>query len=221
MRKIICLLCAVLCLSSIWVAIAEVEEYQDFNDEDVSIGEFVEVEYEDNEDESSLMYIIGEPYVRLRSTDSTEKPYVAKMPYGSEVTVISTRINDLGEKWSLVRYNGEYGYCMVKHLDYEVDILASETCPMTMEEAFGTTLLQRGNKSPRYTVKNLQLCLIDGGFLSDDKGADGYFGKNTYKALCAFQKSQGLDQAGRAGETTKTRLWYIYADFLKKNGVMQ
>ena len=110
---------------------------------------------------------------------------------------------------------------MTKYLSYEIDTPASEACPTTMEEAFGTTLLQRGNDTPSYTVKNLQLCLMEGGFLDDDKGADGYFGKNTYKALCAFQKSQGLDAAGRAGNITKTRLWYLYADFLMENGVMQ
>ena len=30
-----------------------------------------------------------------------------------------------------------------------------------------------------YKRQNLQLCLMEGGFLTDEKGADGYFGKNT------------------------------------------
>lgn len=137
------------------------------------------------------------------------------------VAVISSHVNQDGDEWSLVIYNGQYGYCMTKYLSYETEEPTSEKRPYTMDAAFGTTLLQRGNHLASCRVKNLQLCLIEGSFLNDEKGADGYFGKNTYKALCAFQKAQGLDSAGRAGQTTKTRLWYIYSDFLMENGVMQ
>ena len=218
MKKIACLLCAILFLfGSMPFCLAD-SDAPDAYDEEVSIPDFCD---EGFEEESSLMYISGRPYVRLRQTDSIDLPYVDKMPYGSMVTVVATQINEVGEEWSLVIYNEKYGYCMTKYLSYEIDTPASEACPTTMEEAFGTTLLQRGNSSPSYVVKNLQLCLMAGGFLTDEKGADGYFGKNTYKALCAFQKSQGLDPAGRAGKTTKTCLWYMYADFLTENGVMQ
>lgn len=212
MKYIMCLLCAVLCLfGSVGVCLAD----GDLNNEEAPLFD------EENAEETSVMYIGGQPFVRLRRTDSTEQPYVDKMPYGSMVTVLATQVNEAGEEWSLVIYNGQYGYCMTKYLTDEIDVPASNACPQTMDEAFGTTLLQRGNKTPNYRVKNLQLCLMEGGFLNDDKGADGYFGKNTYKALCVFQKLQGLDPAGCAGKTTKTRLWYLYTDFLMQDGVMQ
>ena len=218
MKTIACLLCAILCLlGSTSVCLAD-DAPLDIYDEAVSIDNYSK---EGFVEESSMMYVCASPYVRLRQTDSTDLPYLDKMPYGSMVTVVSTQTNEMGEEWSLVIYNEKYGYCMTEYLSYEIDLPASEACPMNMEEAFGTALLQRGNDTPSYTVKNLQLCLMEGGFLDDDKGADGYFGKNTYKALCAFQKSQGLDAAGRAGNITKTRLWYLYADFLMENGVMQ
>lgn len=218
MKTIACLLCAILCLLGSMTSCFADDTSPDKDDEEVFIDNFCS---EGFEKEDNLMYVCGSPYVRLRQTDSTDLPYLDKMPYGSMVTVVSTQINHVGEEWSLVIYNEKYGYCMTKYLSYEIDMPASEACPTNMEEAFGTALLQRGNNTPSYTVKNLQLCLMEGGFLNDEKGADGYFGKNTYKALCAFQKSQGLDPAGRAGNTTKTRLWYLYADFLMGNGVMQ
>ena len=218
MKHIVCLLCTLLCLIGSMILCLADGDSEDFYDEEVSLPYLAN---ESGGEEWSVMYVIGRPFVRLRQTDSIDKPYVDKMPYGSMVTVMATQINEVGEEWSLVIYNEQYGYCMTKYLSYEADMPARESCPSTMDEAFGTTLLQRGNKTPSYRVKNLQLCLIDGGFLNDEKGADGYFGKNTFKALCAFQKSQGLDPAGRAGKTTKTRLWYLYADFLMENGVMQ
>ncbi len=223
MKYIFCLLCVVLCLfGSMPLCLADDDSVEAY-DEEVSLPEFQYEETEDGdiEDELSIMYVSGQPYVRLRQTDSIDKPYVDKMPYGSMVTVVATQFNEVGEEWSLVIYNEQYGYCMTKYLASEVDPTADESYPLTMEDAFGTTILQRGNSFPSYRVKNLQLCLVEGGFLNDEKGADGYFGKNTFKALCAFQKSQGLDPAGRAGKTTKTRLWYLYSDYLMENGMMQ
>lgn len=219
MKYIACLLCATLFLfGSMNICLADGYSGTDDSYEEVYADDFAE---EESEADPSIMYICGQPYVRLRQTDSTERPYVDKMPYGSMVTVVVTQINDVGEEWSLVIYNEQYGYCMTKYLTDEMLEPASEAYPQTMEEAFGTTLLQQGNSKPSYRVKNLQLCLIEGGFLHDASGADGYFGKKTYRALCAFQKAQGLDQAGRAGKTTKTRLWYMYSGFLMENGVMQ
>lgn len=174
-----------------------------------------------SEEYSSIMYVCAQPYVRLRRTDSVALPYVAKMPYGSEVIVLSTQYNDQDEEWSLVEYNGMIGFCKTEYLSYEVDHCASEMYPQTKEEAFGTNVLQKGNSTPDYRVKNLQLCLMEAGFLCDENGADGYFGKNTFEALRDFQESQHLDPAGHAGNITKTRLWYMYSHFLMENGVMQ
>lgn len=218
MKLIVCLLCAFLSLFSMFSVSLADEMENGLYAEDVYLEDWEQAEVPLD---PSVKFVCAHPYVRLRRTDSTDLPYVDKMPYGSMVTALSTQINDMGEEWSLVCYNGQYGYCMTKYLTTEMEVSASNMHPRTMEEAFGSTVLQRGNKTPSYRVKNLQLCLMAGGFLNDDKGADGYFGKNTYKALCAFQKAQGLDPAGRAGKTSKTRLWYLYADYLMENGFMQ
>lgn len=208
-------LCAILILI---VAFIPFSSFADEYEEDID----VEVIFDETiHDEPDVMFISGYPYVRLRQTDSIELPYLVKMPYGSEVTIVSTLNNANGEEWSLIIYNGLYGFCKSEYLVAEIDSPAYSTNPQTIEEAFGSNLLMRGNSTPDYRVKNLQLCLIDGGFLNDENGADGYFGKQTYKALFDFQKSQGLPQTGQAGNVTKIRLWYMYADFLSENGVMQ
>lgn len=210
MKYLACLFCAVVCLASCGFSLAD--EYDSYTN--VSFEQPSEIN-------SNIMYISGQPYVRLRQTDSVERPYLAKMPYGSKVIVISTHYNTYDEEWSLVEYNGLFGFCKTEYLSLELDSYASERCPQTLEEAFGSNVLQKGNSTPDYRVKNLQLCLIEAGFLCDENGADGYFGKNTYEALCGFQKVHHLDPVGRAGSTTKTRLWYMYSDFLVENGVMQ
>ena len=50
-------------------------------------------------------WTVGYPNLFLRSTPSTEYPYLERMPYGSEVIMISD-----GTDWALVYYNGQYGY---------------------------------------------------------------------------------------------------------------
>ena len=51
-------------------------------------------------------WTVGYPDLFLRSsTPSTEYPYLERMPYGSEVIMISD-----GADWALVYYNGQYGY---------------------------------------------------------------------------------------------------------------
>ena len=44
-----------------------------------------------------IMYIVGYPDTFLRRDPSTENPYLARMPYGSAVSVI-----DEGNTWSLI-----------------------------------------------------------------------------------------------------------------------
>ena len=50
-------------------------------------------------------WTVGYPDLFLRSTPSTEYPYLERMPYGSEVKMISDD-TDLAH----VYYNGQYGY---------------------------------------------------------------------------------------------------------------
>lgn len=64
--------------------------------------------------------------------------------------------------------------------------------------------LQMNNRSDN--VKKMQQRLIELGYL-DDGDADGAFGRQTYHAVRAFQKANGLTVDGIAGATTLTHLY--------------
>ena len=167
----------------------------------------------------AIAYIGVRPDTYLRSDESASQPYLARMPYGSRVTLYSeNEVN--GDLWSYIGYNRQYGFCKSKYIQ-SVDPCDGVTLrPSSLEEAFGGNLLQKGNKTPDYRVKNLQLCLIEGGYLDDAAQADGYFGKKTREALRHFQASNNLEPAGRAGDTTKQVLWRLYEAYLIENGLM-
>ena len=190
-----------------------VENPGDNSTEGFREGSYRETEADVFSEESNIMYVTSTPFARLRSDESTKLPYLAKMPQGSQITVLST--NSVGEEsWSYIDYNGQLGYCLTKLLGYDNPFEEGVRNPLTLDTAFGTNLLQRGNYFIDPYVKNLQLCLIYGGYLSSDPGADGLFGSATQKALAAFQRAHGLDPVGYAGKTTKAKLWQQYASFL-------
>lgn len=160
-----------------------------------------------------IMYIVGYPDTFLRRDPSTENPYLARMPYGSTVNVV-----DEGNTWSLICYNGQYGYCMREFLNEDDPYYLMEPRPESAEQAFGTNLLRRGNKTPNIFVMNLQICLVKGGYLECNPGVDGYFGRDTKAALAEFQKEHDLEASGVAGDITKAVLWDEYADLLMQIG---
>lgn len=166
------------------------------------------------------MYIGAYPDTYLRSDESAKKPYLARMPYGSQVTYISSREVD-GVSWSFIIYNDQFGYCKSKYMQLDNPYEGVTPHPQNIDAAFGSNVLQKGNDTPDYRVKNLQLCLIQAGYLEEEPGADGYFGSDTYKAVMKYQKANHLDQAGRTGKTTKAVLWYQYGEYLTENGVTQ
>lgn len=158
-------------------------------------------------------WTVGYPDLFLRSMPSKEYPYLERMPYGSEVTMISD-----GADWALVYYNGQYGYCKREYLNEYDPYYLSEPHPETAEAAFGTSVLQKGNRKPTYKVKNLQLCLMEAGYLDDDPGIDGYFGRETRDALIRFQQDHDIRATGKAGDITKEVLWDLYQDVLMIEG---
>lgn len=175
---------------------------------------------ETSDSDNGVMYVSGSPFARLRSDESTNNPYLAKMPFGSQVTYISSNTVE-GVLWSYIIYNEQYGYCMSKYLTTNNPYEGIIPHPITIDATFGSNVLQRGNHYPDAHVKNLQLCLIEGGYLSGEPGADGLFGSATEKALAKYQKARGLEPVGYAGKTTKARLWNEFSVFLGENGVIQ
>lgn len=93
MKLIVCLLCAFLSLFSTLSAALADDLENDLYAEDVYMDGW---EQEETSQDPRVMFVCAQPYVRLRRTDSTDLPYVDKMPYGSMVTEISTQINDVG-----------------------------------------------------------------------------------------------------------------------------
>ncbi len=93
-----------------------------------------------------------------------------------------------------------------------------EPHPESAEQAFGTNMLRRGNRTPNIFVMNLQICLIQGGYLDINPGVDGYFERKTKAALAEFQKEHSLAVSGEAGDITQAILWDEYSDLLMQIG---
>ena len=129
------------------------------------IGMFFALPHASAED---VMYIVGYPDTFLREDPSTKNPYLARMPYGSAVSVI-----DEGQTWSLICYNGQYGYCMREYLNEDDPYFLMDPHPESVEQAFGTNMLRCGNKHLSVFVMNLQLCLEYDGYLASIPGVDG------------------------------------------------
>jgi len=87
---------------------------------------------------------------------------------------------------------------------YGIIIEACTNCNQTRsEKIYPDGTLMRGSKDSD-GVKELQLMLIDCGYLNDKM--DGIFGKNTEAAVKAFQKAVGLNADGIAWPQTIQRL---------------
>ena len=67
-----------------------------------------------------------------------------------------------------------------------------------------TRVLRRGREGD--DVKALQKALIDLGYNCGSYGADGDFGRDTEKAVTQFQRDNGLDDDGEAGQTTIAKI---------------
>lgn len=82
--------------------------------------------------------------------------------------------------------------------------------------AYGPDSLSRGDRSTY--VSQLQTDLTRLGYSTF--GVDGIFGNNTYSALLAFQKSQGIEADGIAGPVTKSRVQSLLSSqvYIVKNG---
>lgn len=82
--------------------------------------------------------------------------------------------------------------------------------------AYGPESLSRGDRGTY--VSELQTDLTRLGYSTS--GVDGIFGNNTYSALRAFQKSQGIEADGIAGPATKSRLQALLSSqvYIVKSG---
>lgn len=165
----------------------------------------------------TTMYVIAQPNVNFRKGASTKADLIDRIPYRTPVIQHSTTTVS-GVKWSYITYSNKKGYVQSKYLSSEQPIggSLSKDHPMSANEAFGPNVLKRSQTS--YYVKNLQIALKAGTYLSGD--ADGIFGSKTEAAVRQYQEESGLSVDGKVGSATKAKLWSDYEEVLKKNGVL-
>lgn len=162
-----------------------------------------------------MRYVIGRDDVFLRPSTSEKDAFLERLPYGTEVALLSE-----GDVWTCVEYYGIIGYCKTKFLA-KSDPFSIEPHPESIKQAFGTKYLRYGNTYYDFRVMNLQKCLVEGGYLSDDPGADGFFGSATQSAVIRYQKRHGLETNGCVGDDVKRRLWSEYEDLLELTGYIR
>jgi hypothetical protein len=117
---------------------------------------------------------------------------------GDTIKVIEGNIsNAVG--YRNLRVDGKYirGYCLPDYAS-----MASNEKPSAPE--LNLPMLSEGDKGN--TVKAMQAILIGYGYSCGWYGADGDFGTSTYKALCSYQKANGLEADGICGPLTWTKL---------------
>lgn len=117
--------------------------------------------------------------VNMRASASSDGKVLALVPKNAKLTVLSADGN-----WYKVEFNGKTGYI---YKDY-----------LNVTEGKSTTALRLGSRGE--SVKSLQQKLIALKYLKGS--ADGIFGKDTEKAVIAFQKDNGLTSDGVAGKLT-------------------
>lgn len=81
-------------------------------------------------------------------------------------------------------------------------LLITSCLPLSVLGAYGSDSLAWGDRNSY--VGELQRDLTRLGFST--YGVDGIFGRNTYNAVVAFQRAQGISPTGTAGPATKQRL---------------
>ena len=134
----------------------------------------------------------GKP-VKLRPNAGTDKPYLAKVNVGEEVTVVK----ELASGWLKVKYNGETGYMMAKFIVEELpedweEAVAASWDPMYDNMVFSIDCAGDG-------VREIQTGLNRLGY---DLDVDGDFGPLTEAAVIKFQEEHGLEADGIVGKNT-------------------
>ena len=160
-------------------------------------------------------YVIGKDDVFLRPNTSEKDAFWERLPYGTELTLLGE-----GDIWTCVEYYGITGYCKTEFLA-KSDPFSIEPHPESIKQAFGTKYLRYGNVTYDYGVMNLQKCLVEGGYLNDGPGADGYFGSATLTAVIKYQRKHGLQANGCVGDDVKRKLWAEYAHILEITGFIR
>lgn len=120
---------------------------------------------------------------------------------GNTITVIEGNKNNAVGRRTL-KVNGRYirGYGLPKYTE-------SGTTATTSASS-STTNLSKGSTGT--AVKIMQTMLIACGYSCGSSGADGVFGNDTYNAVAAFQKANGLTVDGIYGPESKAKLESIY-----------
>ncbi len=123
----------------------------------------------------------------LREKMSTQSDALQTLPKGTELNVISKDGN-----WYKVKYGRYTGYVMTRYVKVVGNVPAADA----------VETLRKGMRGD--AVKAMQERLEELGYYDDE--CSGYFGNNTFEAVKAFQKRNGLEVDGIAGPATLKKL---------------
>lgn len=126
--------------------------------------------------------------VILREEKSTSSKALATIREGKSVEILST-----DDTWVKVKTGSLTGYVYAKYLT---------STASTASSVSSSSSLKKGDEGQ--DVKDMQRALIALGYLSAD--ATGTFGSATREAVEKFQKAEGLNADGIAGQKTLARL---------------
>lgn len=136
---------------------------------------------------------------------NTLKTYHVGVVVDDKLNVIEAKGRDYGvvkrglEDWGKAYWNA---YARPKKLKAEIEQKNREVLKRLLKKK---TILMKGED-----VKKVQQKLMSLGYSCGKDGADGKYGKNTVKAVKAFQKVSGLKTDGIVGENTAVALGFEY-----------
>lgn len=132
--------------------------------------------------------------VVLRKSADKDAKALQTLPEGEEVEILKT-----SGSWYKVRYGSYSGYIMKKYVTKSASVTASKI------KALGSApgIMRVGDNNS--DVRKLQQALDILGYY--DGKIDGKYGNGTAEAVKAYQKDEGLEADGYAGEMTVKRIF--------------
>ena len=127
--------------------------------------------------------------VVLRKSHDKDSKALQTLPEGEEVTILGTN-----GSWYKVRYGSYTGYVMQKYVDKSSSVTAKKIAGLGSAPG----IMRIGDENS--DVTKLQQALDILGYY--DGKIDGKYGNGTAAAVKEYQKDQGLDADGYAGEMT-------------------
>lgn len=147
-------------------------------------------------DESVLTYLKNDPTYKKLSALKEKK--VMEIPY-DEISLQGVSASKTLDKIMKFIYEG-----VAPQTENTQTNATTQTITETLAEQYKIEISDKGLKpdDENNNVKAMQQRLMDLGYVSKKDNVNGYYGPTTEKAVKAFQKSNELDETGKADKTT-------------------